>query len=65
MDGDQFSMLDIVLVLMLSFFLWLLDFLSKSGASVNIKKECRIYPMGGRRFYWRLQEKEKHESFNH
>lgn len=65
MDGDQFSVLDVVLVLMLSFFLWLFDLLSRSSSSRKTKKECLVYPMGGRRFYWRLQEKEKNESFNH
>lgn len=66
MESDHFTVLDFILLMLLSALVWFLNFLS-NPENKKKKTEYRIYPMGGRCFYWRRREakKEKNESFSH
>lgn len=67
MDADHFSLLDVALLSLFSLFVWTLDRIFRSRHKAERKLEYHIYPMGGRRFYWRRSEAEKENngSFSH
>lgn len=67
MEGDHFTVLDVVLLSLFSALVWLLNFFSNPEKEKRRDLKYHIYPMGGRRFYWRrgMAEKEKNGSFSH